>query len=130
VRNPPCRENDRYFDFKHLKFCAQIDICNIFVSRVPWPLLNTPLPLGNYIRIVALAPELWKVLLYGATQFLQHGSTTELLLLLMLKRVDPGFNARYYAGTSSLASGCCGTKLHVTLLRGRYLKPKRLTILG
>ena len=45
---------------------------------------SEPLPLENYARIVALAPDLWTIALYGATEFLYHSSTTELLSLLIL----------------------------------------------
>jgi len=50
--------------------------------------------LENYVRIVALAPDLRKVHLYSATEFLYYNSTIELLLLLMLiKRSYLSFRA-------------------------------------
>jgi hypothetical protein len=51
---------------------------------VATPEHSEPLPLENYVRIVALAPDLRKVPLYGATEFLYHSSTIELLSLLIL----------------------------------------------
>jgi hypothetical protein len=45
---------------------------------------SEPLPLENYVRIVALAPDLREVPLYGAIEFLHYSSTIELLSLLIL----------------------------------------------
>jgi hypothetical protein len=55
--------NDRYFDFKHVKLCAHINISYILYKpcSVATPEHSEPLPSENYVRIVALAPDLRKV---------------------------------------------------------------------
>lgn len=52
------------------------------------PLLDTlnPSPLEGHVHIVALTPDLRRVSFYSVTDFLHHGSTTELILSLILKR--------------------------------------------
>ena len=64
-------------------------LCSIATAKHSEVLL-----LENYVRIVALAPDLRKVHLYSATEFLYYNSTIELLLLLMLiKRSYLSFRA-------------------------------------
>ena len=46
----------------------------------------TPLPLENYLYIVALTPTLEIVSVFGTTEFLYHSSTIERLLLRILKK--------------------------------------------
>jgi hypothetical protein len=61
-------------------------------------------PLENYVRIVALAPKLQKVSVYGTTEIVHHSSTIELLSLLILRKgLYPSFKAYYQAWKSSLA---------------------------
>src|SRR5436305_1391565 len=63
-----------------------------------------PLPLENYVRIVALAPDLPTVPLYGATEFLHHSSTAVLLsLLILIKGSYPSFKASLPCWKSSSA---------------------------
>jgi hypothetical protein len=84
--------NDGYFDFKHVKLCAHINISYILYKpcSVATPEHSEPLPPENYVRIVALSPDLWTVSIYSATEFLHHSSTIELLSLLkLIKRVIP-----------------------------------------
>ena len=50
------------------------------------------LPSENYVRIVALAPDLQKVSFYSIIEFLNRSSTIELLSLLILIKVSyPSF---------------------------------------
>ena len=51
---------------------------------VATPEHSEPLPLGNRVHIVALAPDLRRVSFYSATDFLYHSSTIDLLLSLIL----------------------------------------------
>jgi hypothetical protein len=61
---------------------------------VATPKNSEPLPLENYVRTVALAPDLQKVTLYSVMELLSHSSTIELLLLLILiKGSYPSFRA-------------------------------------
>jgi hypothetical protein len=63
-------------------------------SSVATPKHCEPLSPENYIRIVAIAPDLRKVSVYSAIEFLYHSSTIELLLLLILiKGSYPSFRA-------------------------------------
>jgi hypothetical protein len=82
-------------------------ISPIFLHKscsVATPEHSEPLPLEIYVRVVALAPDLRKVPLYGATEFLYHTSTIELLsLLILIKGSYPSFKAHYHAGKSSSA---------------------------
>jgi hypothetical protein len=60
-------------------------LCSIATPKHSEPLLPE-----NYVRIVALSPDLWTVSIYSATEFLHHSSTIELLSLLkLIKRVIP-----------------------------------------
>jgi len=53
-----------------------------------------PLSLENYVRIIALTPDLRKVPLYSVTEFLPHSSIIELLsLLILMKGLYPSFKA-------------------------------------
>ena len=61
-------------------------------------------PLENYVRIVALAPKLQTVSVYGTTEIVHHSFTIELLSLLILRKGSyPSFKAYYQAWKSSLA---------------------------
>jgi hypothetical protein len=89
---PACRKtlraekNDRYFDLKNLKICAHLNISyNLYkLCSVATPGHPEPLPLENYVCIVALMPDLQRVSFYSVTEFLYHSSTTELILSLIL----------------------------------------------
>ena len=51
----------------------------LYKSRsIATPKHSEPLLAENYVRIVALAPDLWKVPVYSATEFLHHSSTIKL----------------------------------------------------
>jgi uncharacterized protein len=57
-------------------------LCSVAVSEH-----SEPLTLENYVRVVALAPDVRIVPFYGAMEFLHHSSTIELLsLLILIKR--------------------------------------------
>jgi hypothetical protein len=45
-----------------------------------------PLILENYVRIVALGPDLRAVSFYNVREFLLHNSTIELIVLLILMK--------------------------------------------
>ena len=85
---------------------SHIDIPHYFVISysMATPELSKPLPLENYVRVVALAPDLRKVSVCGTTGFLHHSSTIELLsLLILMKGSYPSFKVSYHAGKSSSA---------------------------
>jgi hypothetical protein len=46
-----------------------------------------PLLLENYVRIVALTPNLWIVFVYSIIEFLYRNSAIKLLLLLILIKI-------------------------------------------
>ncbi len=61
---------------------------------VATPKHSETLLLENYVRIVALAPDLQKVSFHSAIEFLSHSSTIKLLLLLIfMKGSYPSFKA-------------------------------------
>jgi hypothetical protein len=63
-----------------------------------------PLLLENYVRIVALTPDLRTVPFMSVTEVPYHSSTTELLsLLLLIKGSYLSFKVYYYTRKSSLA---------------------------
>lgn len=93
---------------------------------------SEPLPLENYVRIVALTPNLQRVFFYSATEFLHHSSTIELLLSLIT-----------YKGVLSKLQGLTTMReIFISLvaavarkfIHGRhgdqYLESKRLTSFG
>jgi hypothetical protein len=107
-RETHCAEkNNRYFDFKYLKLCAHINTSNLFrykLCSVATPKHFGPLPLENYVRIVALAPDLRKVSFYSVIEFLYHSSTIKLLsLLILIKGWYPSFKASLPCWKSLLA---------------------------
>ena len=76
------------------------------LCSVATPKHSEPLPLENYVRIVALASDLRKVSFYSATEFLHHNSTIEFLsLLILIKGSYPSFKAHYHARKSSSVFG-------------------------
>jgi hypothetical protein len=78
---------------------SPIFLYNLYSLAIPE--YSKPLPLENYVRIVALAPDLRTVPLYGKIEFLHYSSTTELLsLLILIKGSYPSFKAYYYAEKS------------------------------
>jgi hypothetical protein len=86
---------------------------------VATPEHSKPLPLENYARIVALAPDLRTVPLYGVTEFLHHSSTAELLsLLILIKGSYPSFKASLPCWKSSSALWLLGTQIHARSPRG------------
>jgi hypothetical protein len=89
------------------------------------PEYSEPLLLENYIRIVALAPDLQKVSVDSATEFLYHSSTIELLSLLTLTRT---LGPHYYARNRPQPWGYCGTQIHARSPRGSV--PVHPIILG
>jgi hypothetical protein len=83
---------------------------------------SKPLPLENYVRIVALAPDLQTIPLCGATEFLHHSSTTELLsLLILIKSPIRALRPNYHTGNRHQPCGCCGTQIHGMSPRGSVL---------
>jgi hypothetical protein len=72
-------------------------ISPIFFYRlysVATPEYPKPLPLENYVRRVALAPDLWTVSVYTIIEFLYHSSIIELLsLLILMKMLFPSLKA-------------------------------------
>ena len=59
---------------------------------------SEPLSSENYIRTVALAPDLLRVSIYGATELLHHTFTIELLsLLILIKGLTRAAGPHYHA---------------------------------
>jgi hypothetical protein len=53
-----------------------------------------PFRLENHVRIIALTPDLQRVSFYNVIDFLDHSSTTELILsLILIKESYPSFKA-------------------------------------
>jgi hypothetical protein len=76
--------------------CTLLPVINLYELRsVATPKHSKPLMQENYVRIVALAPGLRDVYLYGKTRINSYSSIIELLLLQMLLE-------RFYLSSLSL----------------------------
>lgn len=61
------------------------------------------LALGNYVRVVALASDLWKVSFHRATVLLHYNPTIKLFsLLVFVKGLYPSLKPHCYARRSSV----------------------------
>ena len=75
----------------------------------------------NYIRVIALTPDLHRVSFYSVIEFLYYNSTIELLLsLILIKRSYQSSRALllYGKSLSALYKGCSGVQILVRLRRG------------
>ena len=79
---------------------------------------SEPFSLDNYVRIVAVAPNLRKVSVYSTTAFFYHSSTIELLSLLILIKVSyPSLRLTTMLGNHHQPCGCCDMQIHARLPR-------------
>ena len=91
---------------------------------------SEPLLLENYIHIVALVPDLWRVSFHSAIEFLYHTSTIELLpLQILIKGFYPSFKASVpcWEIVISLVAAMA-RKFMQGRHPGRYLQPERSLI--
>ena len=79
--------NDRYFNFKHFKIFAHLNISYTFLNKLcseATPGHPKPLLLENYVHVVGHTPNLQRVSFYSVIGFLYHSSTIELIISLIL----------------------------------------------